>query len=184
MIEIMSSSIFDQLRPKASVSRSFEKGEYLFHQGDSIHVLALVVEGYVHLMRFQEDGHSAVLQRAGPMSVLAEASVFSEKYHCDAIAMTAGRALFVPIGTLRQLLEREPAFALEWINHISGELKKVRTRAEILALRSVGARLDAWITVNEGLLPPKGQWKSLAAEIGVSPEALYREIARRPASSR
>ncbi|MGV1955907.1 Crp/Fnr family transcriptional regulator [Agrobacterium sp. 22-214-1] len=184
MIEIMSSSIFDQLRPKASVSRSFEKGEYLFHQGDSIHVLALVVEGYIHLMRFQEDGHSAVLQRAGPMTVLAEASVFSEKYHCDAIAMTAGRALFVPIGTLRQLLEREPAFALEWINHISGELKKVRTRAEILALRSVGARLDAWITVNEGLLPPKGQWKSLAAEIGVSPEALYREIARRPASSR
>ncbi|MBO9656515.1 MAG: Crp/Fnr family transcriptional regulator [Agrobacterium tumefaciens] len=184
MIEIMSISIFDHLRPKASVSRSFEKGEYLFHQGDPVHMLALVVEGCVHLMRFQADGHGAVLQRAGPMTVLAEASVFSEQYHCDAIAVTAGRALFVPIGTLRQLLERESAFALEWINHISVELKKVRSRAEILALRSVSARLDAWITVNESGLPPKGLWKNLAAEIGVSPEALYREIARRPASSR
>lgn len=180
----MSNSIFDHLRQKASVSRSFEKGEYLFHQGDSIHMLALVVEGYVHLMRFQADGHSAVLQRAGPMTILAEASVFSPQYHCDAIAMTTGRALLVPITSLRQLLEREPAFALEWINHISGELKKVRTRAEILALRSVAARLDAWITVNQDGLPPKGQWKSLAAEIGVSPEALYREIARRPVSIR
>lgn len=184
MIKIMSISIFDQLRAKASVSRSFEKGEYLFHQGDPTHMLVLVVEGYIHLMRFQVDGQSAVLQRAGPMTILAEASVFSEHYHCDAIAMTAGRLLLVPTATLRQLVGREPAFALAWISHISGELKKARTRAEILALRSVGARLDAWIAVHDGELPPKGQWKSLAGEIGVSPEALYREIAKRQASSR
>jgi len=38
----------------------------------------------------------------------------------------------------------------------------------------LGARLD-W----RGQLPPKGKWVELAAELGVSPEALYREIAKR-----
>jgi CRP-like cAMP-binding protein len=183
MIEIMSNLIFDYLRPKAAASKSFEKGETLFHRGDAIHMLFLVAEGYVHLMRFQADGKSAVLQRAGPMTVLAEASVFSERYHCDAIAMMAGRALLVPMTTLRQLLAREPEFARAWMGHVSGELQKVRTRAEILALRSVGAKLDAWTAFNDGQLPPKGHWKSLAEEIGVSPEALYRELAKRSASS-
>ncbi len=183
MIEIMSNLIFNYLRPKAAASKFFEKGETLFHRGDAIHMLFLVAEGYVHLMRFQADGNGAVLQRAGPMTVLAEASVFSDQYHCDAVAMMAGRVLLVPMMTVRQLLEREPVFARGWMSHVSGELQKVRTRAEILALRSVGARLDAWTAFNDGQLSPKGQWKSLAEEIGVSPEALYRELAKRSASS-
>lgn len=183
MIEIMSNLIFDYLRPKAVASKNVEKGETLFHRGDPIHMLFLVAEGYVHLMRFQAHGNSAVLQRAGPMTVLAEASVFSDRYHCDAIATTTGRVLLVPMMTMRQLLEREPVFARGWMSHVSGELQKVRTRAEILALRSVGSRLDAWTAFNDGELPPKGQWKNLAEEIGVSPEALYRELAKRSGSS-
>ena len=51
-------------------------------------------------------------------------------------------------------------------------------RAEILSLRTVAQRLSAWLELN-GELPAKGEWLILAAEIGTSPEALYREIARR-----
>jgi len=32
---------------------------------------------------------------------------------------------------------------------------------------------------NNAKLPPKGEWRNLANQIGVSPEALYREIAKR-----
>ncbi|SFI57623.1 hypothetical protein SAMN05216525_110176 [Bradyrhizobium sp. Gha] len=49
-----------------------------------------------------------------------------------------------------------------------------------LSMKTVAARLDAWIEWN-GKLPPKGEWVSLAAELAVSPEALYREIGRRRA---
>jgi hypothetical protein len=40
-------------------------------------------------------------------------------------------------------------------------------------------RLEAWLAWNDGVLPTKGAWKHLAEELGVSPEALYREITRR-----
>jgi hypothetical protein len=42
----------------------------------------------------------------------------------------------------------------------------------------VAERLAAWITLN-GRLPPKGRRREVASEIGVTPEALYRELGRR-----
>lgn len=59
------------------------------------------------------------------------------------------------------------------------ELQSARLQAEILSLRTVAQRLDAWMAWKEGVFPGKGEWKSLASQLGVSPEALYREIARR-----
>ena len=53
-----------------------------------------------------------------------------------------------------------------------------RLRAEILAFRTIAERLGAWIAA-KGEFPPKGTWKTVAQEIGTSPESLYREIARR-----
>jgi CRP-like cAMP-binding protein len=53
-------------------------------------------------------------------------------------------------------------------------------RAEIRTLRTVAERLDAWL--GEGnVLPDKGRHQDVAAELGVSREAFYRELARRRA---
>ena len=46
-------------------------------------------------------------------------------------------------------------------------------------MRRLSDRLDAWLMMNLGKLPSKGGWLPLAAELGVTPEALYRELARR-----
>lgn len=51
-------------------------------------------------------------------------------------------------------------------------------RAEIRSLKTVAERLDAW-TAEHGDIPENGQWHVLAAELSVSREALYRELARR-----
>ncbi|MDK1373396.1 MULTISPECIES: Crp/Fnr family transcriptional regulator [unclassified Sinorhizobium] len=175
----MFETIISQLRPRATAQKSFEKGEHLFNRDDRVLSLFLVTDGGVHLVRYQADGDTAVLQRSGPGMVLAEASVFSERYHCDAVAITSTRALVVPVAEVRRLLDDDPAFARAWTIHLSRELQSARKRAEIVALRTVSARLDAWMTWNDGRLPVKGDWRALAEEIGVSPEALYREMSRR-----
>jgi len=46
-------------------------------------------------------------------------------------------------------------------------------------MKKVSERLDAWRDWRDGDFPAKGKWKELAAEIGVSPEALYRELSKR-----
>lgn len=59
------------------------------------------------------------------------------------------------------------------------ELQNARLHAEILSLKTVAQRLDAWMTWKDGVFPRKGEWKTIASQLGVSPEALYREIAKR-----
>lgn len=57
-------------------------------------------------------------------------------------------------------------------------MRTARFKVEVLSQRTVAQRLDMWLLQNGGL-PDKGDWKQLSAEIGTSPEALYREIAKR-----
>ena len=79
---------------------------------------------------------------------------------------------------MQKLFESDPAFAAAWASHLAGEVRDARLRAEILALKTVAVRLSAWIAAR-GKFPPKGTWKTVAQEIGISSEALYREIAQR-----
>lgn len=179
MIAIMSEKIISCLRGKAVAHKSFAKGEHLFHRDDPVRTLFLITEGCVNLVRYQADGNQAVLQRSTAGTVLAEASLFSERYHCDAVAAAATDVLLVPIPAVRRLLEHDFVIAGEWMAHLSRELQNARKRSEIAALRTVGARLDAWIAWSDDALPGRGDWRGLADELGVSSEALYRELSKR-----
>jgi CRP-like cAMP-binding protein len=79
---------------------------------------------------------------------------------------------------VRKRLADRPELSEAWASYLAHEVQRARLHAEILSLKTVEARLSAWIAWN-GSLPSKGQWSLIALEIGVSPEALYREIANR-----
>ena len=172
-------TILERLRELDSSERTFRTGARLFRVGDEVSVLHLVEDGEAHLVRYREDGGALVLQRAAANTVLAEASVFSVRYHCDGIAVSPTRTLAIARPAVRRLLAEDPGFAESWAVHLSRELHATRLRAEILALRTVRERLDAWIGWNGESPPTKGTWKTVANEIGTSPEALYRELAKR-----
>ena len=137
-----------------------------------------VLKGSVELIRFQQDGNAVVLQRAGPAEIVAEASLFSDSYHCDAQAGGDTRVFVVPRTELRQRLRSDGDLGELWIRHLSRQLQQARMQCETLSLHGVSARLDLWLDRNR-VLPAKGEWTSLARELGISREALYREIAKR-----
>lgn len=67
---------------------AFQPDEAVFHLGAIVRRVHWVREGVIHLVRHQRNGSALVLQRAGPGSILAEASLYSTRYHCDARAET------------------------------------------------------------------------------------------------
>lgn len=182
MILIMSSEIFDMLRSSGGSRRTLNPGEYLFHLGEPVRRLHLVLAGEVHLVRFGEAGGSVILQRTWPGDVVAEASLFAKTYHCDAIAKDAATVRSIPRSALRKRLREEPDTAEAFMAHLAHEVQSTRFRAETLSLKTIEARLAAWESWY-GTLPPKGEWRNLAQQIGVSPEALYRELAKRKRGS-
>lgn len=153
----------------------------LFHEGDVVRHLYFVAEGEVQLVRHQRNGAAVILQRATTGKVIAEASVFSAHYHCDAIARTTARLNYVTKDDFLGRFRSDPDFAQVWAARLSREVQTTRLRSEILSLKTVAQKLDAWITWN-GTLPEKGEWNQIALQIGVSPEALYSEMARRRSS--
>jgi CRP-like cAMP-binding protein len=179
MIVIMSESIYSIVVESARAARTLTRDAFLFHQGDAVASVFVVATGSVELTRFQSEGAPLVLQRAGRGSFLAEASVHSAAYHCAAVAAEPSSVFEMHRDAFLELLAARPDAALAWSRHLASAVQSARYRAEILALKTVAERLDGWLAWNGDALPARGKWKDLAHEIGVSPEALYRELAKR-----
>ena len=179
MIMIMSKNFVEQLVVMAEGQRALEEDCYLFHRDDPVAFLFAVTKGAVELVRPQRDGKLIVLQRATRHTVLAEASLYSRTYHCDAIAASPSIVVTVPRDLVLKRLAEDGVFSQFWSQHLAKEMMEARYRSEILSRKTVAERLDTWLTWRGEGLPAKGTWKDVAKQIGVSPEALYRELSKR-----
>ena len=179
MIEIMLQDLYSAMVDRSKGLRSVEKDAYLFHQSDPIKSMFLVIEGCIELTRHHDDGMAIVLQRAKPVSVLAEASAYTDRYHCDALSIEPSTVCEIDRRIFLRLLTESSEFGAIWSAHLAHEVQAARYRIEILARNKVSDRLNGWLAWRGDALPSRGEWKSVAEQIGVSPEALYRELARR-----
>ncbi len=176
---IMSEEFINKLIAIADKSRKLIQGTNLFYQGDLVKKIFLVKKGHIELTRHQIDGKSIVLQRATCKTVLAEASVYSRTYHCDAAVAASTIICELPKAVFRKYLKEDDAFSSLWAAHLAREVQNARYRSEILSRKTVAERLDGWLAWQGNSLPEKGMWKAIASQIGISPEALYRELAKR-----
>ena len=71
--------------------RELASGEELFSQGARARAIFALESGRLRLLRRTVDGHLVVLHRARAGELFAEAALFSETYHCDAVAAAPSR---------------------------------------------------------------------------------------------
>jgi len=181
MIMIMS-EIFEDLFANAA-ARDFVAGETLFRAGDKVVSMMLLRDGRADLVRHTGHGLRLILHRAGAGQILAEASAWSDVYHCDAVASAASVGAVLPRQIFRARLTEDPDLAERWMQTLARSVQAARVRSEIRSLPKVADRLDAWLCEGHAL-PDKGRWQDVASELGVSREALYRELARRRIKTR
>src|SRR5271166_1813686 len=99
----------------ASVPRTLADGEYLFEQGDPASAIYKIESGRLRLIRRTLDDHLVVLHTARAGELFAEAALFSEVYHCDAVAAVPSRIRAYPKAALIAALRSEPALSeLSW----------------------------------------------------------------------
>ena len=95
----------------AAIDHKLKAGEPLFRMGDKTLGLCEVVAGRVRLARVDRSGREVVLHVAGPGETLAEASLFSPQYHCDAIANTDAIVRIYPKREMLAAFEESPKAA-------------------------------------------------------------------------
>lgn len=154
-----------------------KRGDQLFTQRKRPQQMLYVVRGEVVLQRLGVQGENVILQRVR-QGFVAEASLQSSSYHCDAVVTLAGDLIAIPIDPIRKALLEDRAFAMHWIGMLNQELKRLRAQCERLSLKRVRDRLlhlietegtGRSLSFNAGL-------KSVASELGVTHEALYRTV--------
>ena len=166
----------------AAIERRLKPGQVLFHSGSKSNGLYEVVSGTVRLVRTDRSGREAVLQIACAGDSLAEASLFSSSYHCDAIATTEAVVRLYPKALLLADLQRDPEIAKSFAAILARQVMTLRMRLERRNIHSARDRVRHFLTVNAGadartvVLP--GTIKELAADLGLTHEALYRTLAR------
>lgn len=174
MIAIMSAwrSLFDD-----APTRGLAPGELLFRREAPVRLMHIVRAGTVALERPLADGTALTLHVASEGSILAEASLFANAYHCDAVTRDAAQIASVTRSAFLAGLNGTPGAALDLLRDASREVQAGRARIEIMRLRRVADRLDAWLELHGE--PPRGEWVRVADAIGVTQPALYRELAKR-----
>src|SRR6185312_3043071 len=95
----------------AGVERRLKAGQILFRAGQRTTGLFEVTSGSVRLVRVDRAGREAVLYVAAPGETLAEASLFTPVYHCDAIAVTDAVVRLYPKEIVFAEFERDYAVA-------------------------------------------------------------------------
>ena len=179
MIAIMLLSPIAQLLSRSDCEVSLDDGAHLFTTGEAVRFLFIVRQGSVQMLRRHAHGAVIVLQRVLPDGLVAEASLFAQRYHCDAVV--EGRTVLarIPKVSVLENCLTDTHWLQGFAAHLASEVRRARSRAELLSLKRVDERLDAWFILHGNEMPPRGRWINWANELGVSAEALYRELAKR-----
>jgi len=134
----------------------------------------------VRLERHTADGHTIVIHRAQAGESLAEAALFADSYHCDAIAEVPARVVVYPKDAMLALLQTDAAIAEALTTALARHVQGLRTRLELRNLRPAQARVFAYLELladDDGNIVLDRPLKELAGEIGLTHEALYRALA-------
>lgn len=162
--------------------RKLKAGEALFRLGDKSAGIIEVVSGRVRLARVDRGGREIVLFVAAPGDTIAEASLFSPRYHCDAIASSDATVRVYPKAAVLAAFARDPKAAQGFAAMLARQVMTLRTRLEQRNIRSARERVRHFLALNAG---DDGRsvdlagvtLKEVAAELGLSHEALYRTLA-------
>jgi CRP-like cAMP-binding protein len=179
--------------PHAVARLYFDKGGYLFHQGDAPRGAFHLNTGLVALERVDEDGRLVVLKVLRPGALFPCADLFAETPHgTTARALTDTRACFIPRERMLSAMA-DASTRLALLRCCAQEARDSENAIFRLCAGDLGDQILAALHVVldqrreedgclHGILPLC--WRDLAAMVGTSPEVMSRTIRRQCKSGR
>lgn len=165
--------------------QNYNRGQSIFAEGDPGTGFYVVMEGLVKIYKLSIEGKEQILHIFGPGEPFAEAAVFiGSTFPAHALALEKSRTLFIPRRAFIDLIQSNPALAMNMLAALSMRLKRFAHLIEDLSLKEVPGRVAAhllFLSAQQGdsdtvkLNIGKAQ---LASLLGTIPETLSRILAR------
>ena len=165
----------------AGVERVLAPGQALFRMGEPTAGIYEIARGQVLMVRVDRSGREVVLYAGGAGDIFAEAALFSPTYHCDALTKTGATVRLYPKARILSAFRKDPDVAQAFMALLAREIMHLRTQIERRNIRSAGERVRHFLALNTGVdgrtVALQGTLKDLAAELGLTHEALYGALA-------
>lgn len=168
----MSIDPFSLLAPGAVRQAGYAQGDTVFAQGKATGGVFRVRSGAVAMRRVTPDGDTVLVRKAVTGEVFAEASLFTSRYHCDAVCVQDSVIEKVSKKAVLDALGNDPAFALAFCALMAHSIHHARQLIELVALSSAEERVLAALQL--GLLT--GTISELAERIGLTQATCYRAL--------
>ncbi len=163
---------FDRIPRSDQKHRTLANGETLFIQDSATTGLFYLVSGTIDLKRMTESGHSMTIHRARSGETFAEASVFSDRYHCTASAACESQLIEFTRSAIVTLLGTDIDFTRSMAARFAVQIQECRRRVELLSIRNADERILS--ALRDGLL--LDNITSFAEIVGLAPETVYRTL--------
>lgn len=174
--------------PQAVADLSWDRGTYLFHQGDRVKGGYSLRKGLVALERVDENGQLVVLKLLRPGAFFPCADLFADGLHANtARALTDTAACLVPAERLGTLFSGDPKLGLQIARR---GCEEARENEDIIFRLCSGDLTERVVALLESLARESGKdardgalsftmpiaWRDLAAMVGTSPEVMSRML--------
>lgn len=167
---------------KIALYRRISAQQSLFHQGEIATAIFAVQAGRIKFVRYMDNGAEVCLHIARAGESFAEAALFSETYHCDAIADSPSRIATYPKQSVLQLLKTQPELAVSFTALLARQTQSLRTRLELHNVHSARDRTLQYLFLlkepNQDTIKFDRPLKHIASEIGLAHETFYRALAQ------
>jgi len=169
------------LDQEALERRSLARGDVLFKQGDKVTAIYFVEAGRLRLERRTFDGRVLVLGITTAGRFFVEAALFSDMFHCDAVATEPTQVCVYPKGAVLNALRADPENAMSFLALVAHQVIELRQRLELMKVRSAKERVMLYLDLNaepDGrTVNLRSQVQDIASELGLTREVLYRTLA-------
>ncbi|MGH1417163.1 MAG: Crp/Fnr family transcriptional regulator [Pelagimonas sp.] len=163
---------FDALDVNSLSRLRCAQGDHVFRQGDPTMGIFFVKSGNVCLTRVTESGNAVTIHNARAGDLFAEASIYSDHYHCDAVCSAPSEVVRISKQANLLRLREDTAFSEGITKRLAIQVQDYRQLLTLHAIKSANERV--LLAVALGKL--NGSVTQFASQIGLTKEACYRAL--------
>ena len=159
--------------------RHTRKGAALFRQDATVERMYYISSGRVKLMRHTREGDTVIMRIDTSREMIAEASLFSESYHCTAVVDQPSEIYTIDRDTALVEVFKSSRSSREILKLFSGHIRDLRSLIEIRNIRSAQKRILAYpesIAEHDGKVRLYTSLRDIAYKLGLTHETMYREL--------
>ena len=157
------------LLEKVTATRTFDKDEIIYYQGDIAKNFCYLKRGKVKVFMTSSDGMEKTLNTATPGELLGEAAFFDKKPRVSsAKAITDAELVMIDDKLLFELISEYPQIAFELLEILANRIRLLSTQLDSMTFLQADARIAQLLLENEKNGRVRLTHEEIANSVGVS----------------